>query len=88
MALTDNKLYNIPLLDKDRLNIVFEGDVLTHDGKKGLAQSVYFESDAGAKVFSAGTIRWAWGVGKNSFANDNARQVNENLIKEFLGLTN
>ncbi len=75
----------IPKLERKELNIVFEGDVTDSNGKPGIAQAVYFETDAGAKVFSAGTIRWAWGVGKPGFVNDNFIKVNENLIREFTG---
>lgn len=71
---------HIPMIDRERLHILFEGDVIDAQGKPGHAQAVYFETDAGAKVFSAGTIRWAWGVGKPGFIDEQFQKINENLI--------
>jgi len=75
---------HIPNLDRNKLQVIFEGDVVDIHGNSGHAQAIYFESDAGAKVFSAGTIRWAWGVGKPGFVNKPFQKVNENLINSFL----
>jgi len=75
---------HIPYLDRDKLQVIFEGDVIDSKGRSGQAQAVYFETDAGAKVFSAGTIRWAWGVGKAGFVTKQFQQINENLITRFL----
>ena len=75
---------HIPSLNRDSLQVIFEGDVINKHGKPGHAQAVYFETDTGAKVFSAGTIRWAWGVGKPGFINKQFQKVNENLITGFL----
>lgn len=75
---------HIPKIDREDLQIIFEGDVVDFRGKQGRAQAVYFETDAGAKVFSAGTLRWSWGVGKPGFINKQFMKINENLI---VGLT-
>lgn len=80
---TEEKSY-IPFLDRGKIQVVFEGDAKGLSGKMSKAQSVYFESDAGAKVFSAGTIRWAWGVGKPGFTNKEFQKINKNLITNFL----
>jgi len=76
---SEKKSY-IPNLDRENLEVIFEGDVINNRGEKGYAQAVYFESSAGAKVFSAGTIRWAWGVSKPGFVNEQFKKINENLI--------
>jgi len=56
-------------------------------GRKGLAEAVYFESEAGAKVFSAGTIRWSWGLGRPGFIQPGFVRFNENLIRTMLDRT-
>lgn len=61
-----------------------DGHPVDENGQEGLAQAVYFESDAGAKVSSAGTIRWAWGLGKPGFREDRFIRLNENLLAWFL----
>jgi hypothetical protein len=65
--------------------VLFTGTPVDVEGKPGKAESVYFVSPAGAKVFSAGTIRWTWGLGKPGFENAPFRAFNENLIRDFLG---
>ena len=75
---------NIPRLDREGLQIIFEGPVYDVAGVEGTAQAVFFESDAGAKVFSAGTIRWAWGLRKPGFIEAGFQVLNENLILHFL----
>jgi hypothetical protein len=50
-------------LDEGRLQVLFTGSPVDLNGKSGNAEAVYFMSEAGAHVFSTGTIRWAWGLG-------------------------
>lgn len=82
--LWDAKQSRIPLLEADRLNVLFTGAPVGIDGKQGLAEAVYFTSPAGAKVFSSGSIRWAWGLGKPGFESAAFRRFNENLFADFL----
>lgn len=78
------KTAKIPYLPREKLTVVMDGRPVDKHGRQGLAQAVYFESDAGAKVFSAGTIRWAWGLGKPGFKEDRFIRLNENLLAWFL----
>jgi hypothetical protein len=73
------------LLDSERIKVLFEGEPIDVDGKKGKAEAVYFETPAGAKVFSAGSIRWSWGLAHESFATDAFRLFNKNLVFFMLG---
>jgi hypothetical protein len=82
--LWDSNRSRIPLLPAERLKVLFVG---TADGEKtkgGRAEAVYFESPAGAKVFSSGSIRWAWGLGKPGFEREPFKRFNENLVWAFL----
>jgi hypothetical protein len=72
------------LLPADRLHVVFMGTAEGEKTKRGLAEAVYFESEAGAKVFSSGAIRWAWGLGKPGFERQPFKKFNENLVLGFL----
>jgi len=74
----------IPYLPREQLTVVMDGHPVDDNGQPGLAQAVYFESEAGAKVFSAGTIHWAWGLGKPGFREDRFIRLNENLLAWFL----
>jgi N,N-dimethylformamidase beta subunit-like protein len=65
----------------ERLKVLFEGTPVAENGQTGRAEAVYFESPAGAKVFSAGSVRWAWGLGKPGFENGAFRRFNENLVR-------
>jgi hypothetical protein len=82
--LWDAKRSRIAVLETARLIVVFTGRPRDDAGREGLAESVYFLSPAGAKVFSAGTIRWAWGLAKPGFENAVFRTLNENMIRYFL----
>ena len=64
--------------------MLFRGEPIDISGHKGKAEAVYFESDAGGKVFSAGTIQWPWGLTKKRFQQDAFKQFNRNLIEIFL----
>jgi hypothetical protein len=74
----------IPILPKERIEVLLEGDAIDINGQRGLAQSVYFESPKGGKVFTAGSIRWSWGLGKAGFESDPFKKFNENLLLDFL----
>jgi len=68
-------------LDPARLRVLFRGEAVDAAGRPGLAEAVYFESPAGAKVFDAGSVRWSWGLGKEGFAQPAFRRFNENLVR-------
>ncbi len=72
----------IPLAD---IRVLFRGEPVDVDGHKGLAESVYWRSAAGAQVFSAGSIRWSWGLGKDGFAQPAFQKFNENLVRALSG---
>jgi len=68
----------IPLED---IQVLFHGAPVDVDGDQGLAESIYWRSKAGAQVFSAGSIRWSWGLGKEGFVQPAFRTFNENLVR-------
>jgi hypothetical protein len=70
-------------LPADALQVLFTGEPTDADGDRGLAEAVYFRSKAGAQVFSAGSIRWAWGLGKPGFVNLAFQRFNENLVRSL-----
>jgi len=74
----------IPNLPKEKIHVLFRGHPIDQWGKESLAEAVYFESDAGGKVFSSGTMRWPWGLTKEGFQQDAFKQFNRNLIEVFL----
>jgi len=69
---------------QEAIEVLFQGNPLDVEGKPGRAEAVYFTSPAGAKVFAAGSVRWAWGLGKPSFERENFKRFNENLVIDFL----
>ncbi len=75
---------HIARLPADRITVVFAGDAVDILGRKGLAEAVYWESPAGARVFSAGTNRWSWALGKKGYAQKAMQRLNENLILGML----
>jgi hypothetical protein len=68
-------------LEADQVKVLFKGHARDVDGNIGTAESTYFRSQAGAQVFNAGCIRWAWGLGKPGFVNDKFLRFNENLVR-------
>jgi hypothetical protein len=74
----------IPIIPESKLKVLFEGTPLDLDGRPGKAQAVYFKSDAGAEVFAAGSIRWAWGLGKPGYDSEPFRIFNLNLVLQAL----
>jgi hypothetical protein len=82
--LWDPEKSQIPLLDPSLIKVAFKGTPVDLDGKQGTAEAAYFVSPAGAKVFSTGSIRWAWGLGKPGFEQDKFKKFNRNLIMHLL----
>jgi len=73
----------------EKMSVLFKGKPIDFEGQEGTAEAIYFQSKAGAKVFSAGTVRWVWGLGKGGVENEKFKSFNKNLIKHFLeGQTN
>ena len=68
---------NVPA---DRIKVLFSGETKDVDGKKGLAEAVYWESPAGAKIFSSGSIRWNWGLSKDGVTTPAFQKFNANLF--------
>jgi len=77
---------HIEPIDRASIKVVFTGSPVDLNGHKGKAEAVYFVSKAGAKVFSTGTIRWAWGLGKPKFESDRFRTFNRNLFLHMLDI--
>ncbi|HKF71778.1 MAG TPA: N,N-dimethylformamidase beta subunit family domain-containing protein [Stellaceae bacterium] len=71
-------------LPRDRIKVLFRGAPINDVGKPRRAEAVFFESAAGAKVFSSGTVRWSWGLGKPGIENERFKRFNENLVRAFL----
>lgn len=74
----------IAMLPLDRIKVLFTGSARGEKTDHGRAEAVYFESTAGAKVFSSGSIRWCWGLGKPNFERSAFKRFNENLVQAFL----
>jgi hypothetical protein len=79
--LWDARRSHIAALPADAVKVLFRGRAMGADGQSGLAEATYFQSPAGAKVFNAGSVRWAWGLGKPGFTNAAFRKFNENLVR-------
>jgi hypothetical protein len=75
----------IPAIDPSRISVLFRGAAVADDGSRGLAESTFYHSPAGAQVFNAATVRWAWGLGKDGFTNAPFRRFNENLVRALSG---
>lgn len=83
--LWDQHLSRITPIDPALLHVLFIGSPVDVDGHSGKAEAVYFRSKAGAHVFSSGSIRWAWGLGKQNFESEAFRKFNLNMVLGFLG---
>lgn len=79
--LWDAKTSRIGQIDPEAIKVLFHGAATDADGKPGLCESTFFASPAGAKVFNAATVRWAWGLGKPGFATPPFARFNENLVR-------
>jgi hypothetical protein len=73
-------------LPLDKIKVIFSGPVIDKKGNEGKAEAVFFQSGAGAKVISAGTFRWSWGLGKTGFEKEAFKQFNANIIRDFLDM--
>jgi len=70
-----------PAIDARRVSVLFRGEPVDVDGENGVAEATLYTSPAGARVFNAGAVRWAWGLGKPGFANPSFQKFNENMVK-------
>ncbi len=70
-----------PRIDPASVKVLFQGHATGADGQPGLAEATYYVSSAGAKVFNAASVRWAWGLGKEGFVNAPFQRFNENLVR-------
>ena len=84
--LWDPKRSRIEPIDRESIKVVFTGSPVDLNGKRGKAEAVYFVSKAGAKVFSTGSIRWSWGLGKQNFEQERFKTFNRNLLMHLLEL--
>ena len=84
---------SIPELPFESLVVVFQGQPrgVTEDEQgrhiplqNARAEAVYFKAPSGAKVFSAGTVRWSWGLNKQGYVHEGFQRLNENLHRYFL----
>ncbi len=71
-------------LPASSIHVLFGGRPIGGDGEPGNAEAVYFTSKAGARVFNAGSTRWAWGLGRPGFENDKFKKFNENLLASMV----
>jgi hypothetical protein len=71
-------------IPSDAAQVLFIGNPIDHQGRQGLAEAVYLETPAGAKVFNAGSTRWVWGLGKPGFESESFKKFNENLVLHML----
>jgi hypothetical protein len=72
-----------PGVDLAGIQVLFRGEAVGEDGAPGVAEATLFRSPAGAQVFNAGSIRWAWGLGKTGFVNAAFQRFNENLVRDL-----
>ncbi|HEY2178238.1 MAG TPA: N,N-dimethylformamidase beta subunit family domain-containing protein, partial [Caulobacteraceae bacterium] len=79
--LWDKARSRVAAIDPIAIKVLFHGHAIDDEGHPGLAEATYFVSPAGAQVFNAGTVRWAWGLGKPGFANPAFARFNENLVR-------
>lgn len=70
-----------PAIDPAAISVLFRGEAIGDDGRPGVAEATYFRSPAGARVFNAGAVRWAWGLGKEGFVTPAFQRFNENLVR-------
>lgn len=72
-------------IPRQDIHVIFSGKAIDSKGRERKAEAVYFESKAGAKVFSAGTLGWSWGLGKEGYEQEKFKLFNRNLVLYFLG---
>lgn len=64
--------------------VVFRSELLGINGQPSLAEAVYFKTEAGARVFSAGTNSWVWGLRAEGDDGERFRLLNEQLVEYLL----
>jgi hypothetical protein len=79
--LWDAKRSHNPAIGERDIKVLFHGQAIDAEGHPGRAEATYFVSKAGAKVFNAASVRWAWGLGKPGFSNPAFIRFNENLVR-------
>jgi hypothetical protein len=72
-----------PAIDPGGIKVLFRGEAVGEDGSPGIAEATWFRSAAGAEVFNAGSVRWAWGLGREGFVNAPFQRFNENLVRRL-----
>ena len=82
--LWDQALSLNPKLPAENIKLLFSGSPIGRSGGKGLAEAVFWQSPAGAKVFSAGSLHWAWGLGRPGVESEDFKRFNRNLIAAML----
>ena len=75
----------IAAIDPSSIAVLFRGEAIDADGRRGVAEATWFRSPAGAHVFNAGSVRWIWGLGKEGFVQPRFRRFNENLVRALAG---
>ncbi len=70
-----------PPVPASAVQVLFSGEARGADGRPGVAESTLYTAPSGAKVFNAGVVRWAWGLGKAGFADAKFQKFNENLVR-------
>ena len=75
----------IAAIDPSSIAVLFRGEAIDADGRRGVAEATWFRSPAGAQVFNAGSVRWVWGLGKEGFVQPRFKRFNENLVRALAG---
>ena len=73
-----------PPIPADAIKVLFRGEPVDVDGRRGTAEAVYFRSSAGAKVFAAGSIYWVLGLNKPGYEQPAFARFNAQLFDDFL----
>ena len=82
--LWDAQASRVPSIPPGEIKVLFRGEPVDVDGKRGTAEAVYFRSAAGAKVFTAGSIYWVLGLGKRGYEQAAFAKFNAQLFDDFL----
>ena len=71
-------------IPESSIHVLFEGHPTNAKDVPGKAEAVYWQSAAGGKVFSSGTVWWAWGLSKPGVATPQFDKLNTNLFDYML----
>lgn len=82
--LWDAQASQVPPIPPDAIKVLFRGEPVDVDGRRGTAEAVYFRSSAGAKVFTAGSIYWVLGLNKPGYEQPVFARFNAQLFHDFL----